>query len=227
MKTSRVVIAGMWIGVTVRAMNIARAFGVLALGAIACGGGPAPVTAKHEATSRYRKGDFVVYRYSGLYSKEPVELRESIAAQDGKRLTIDVVATRGSEKRRWQQVVTDSPDNERNNVVDELYEYAGGERRKLDNAGNADLKRLYEWTVIVPDGKPEDVHTDRAMLEVGHDNFTCNHTTGKTKWHGRSLAFETFDCPEFLWTHGRVRYWDPATGDEILRADVAGMGNDE
>lgn len=198
---------------------------VVALVTLGCGAAAAPVVAPKEATTRYRTGDYVVYRYAGVFTPEPVELRERIVEQHGDRLTIDVVATRGSEKRHWQQVVTDTPENERNNVVDELYEYVGGERHKLANPNNADLLRLYAWTVLTPDGKAEDVHTERAMLEVGHDNFTCERTSGKSRWHGRVLQFESFECPEFLWKHARVRFSDDSTGEEILRAEVADVGN--
>ncbi len=197
----------------------------LLAGSIACGGGAAPVVATKDSTTRYRKGDFVVYRYAGVYTPEPVELRERIVEQHGDRLTIDVTATRGTEQRHWQQVVTDTPENQKNNVVDELYEYAGSERRKLDNASNADLLRLYAWTMLTPDGKAEDPHTERAMLEIGHDSFTCERTSGKSRWKGRLLKFESFECPQFLWKHARVRFSDEATGEEILRAEVADQGS--
>jgi len=208
--------------------SLARAlFVTLALVAFAaCASAPpAPVVARHEATTRYRVGDYVVYRYSGLFTPEPVLLRERVAEQRGNRLTIDVVATRGSERRHWQQVVTDTPANERNDVIDELYEYVGSERRKLANVGNADLERLYAWTVLVPDERARGVHTETAMLAIGRDELTCERTFGQNRWHGRALQFESFECPAFLWTHARARFWDDSTGEEILRADVAETGN--
>ncbi|HEY1955786.1 MAG TPA: hypothetical protein VGH28_09235 [Polyangiaceae bacterium] len=207
-------------------MTMSRAMLALPLVLACASAPPPPVVATHRApTTRFRVGDFVVYRYSGLFTPEPVELRERIAAQDGLRLTIDVTATRGSEQRHWEQVVTDTPENERNGVVDELYEYVGGKRRKLANVGNADLVRLYSWTILQPDGKAHDVRTEKAMLTVGRDNYTCDRKFGKNEWHGKKLQFERFDCPEFLWTHARARFWDDATGEEILRADVSESGN--
>jgi hypothetical protein len=182
------------------------------------------VVAAKEATSRFHKGDFVVYRYSGLFSTEPVEVRERVVEQNGNHVTFDVVATRGSEQRHWSTVVTDTPENARGNVIDALYEYTGAERHKLDNANNADLVRLGAWTVLA-DGKDDNVHSERAMLEVGHDSFTCDRAFGTSHWHGRALKFERFECPDLLWKHGRARYWDESTGEEIFRADVADLGN--
>ena len=196
--------------------------------ALSCGSGPRPAAqaVSHPDTStRFRVGDYVVYHYTGLFTSEPVELRERISAREGKRLTIDVVATRGSEQRHWEQVVTDTPENERENVVDELYEHVGAERRKLANVGNADLMRLYSWTVLQPDGKASDVHTEKAMLTMGRDDFTCDRTFGKNTWHGRKVQFESFECPQFLWSHARARFWDDGTGEEILRVDVTESGN--
>lgn len=104
---------------------------VVALVLVACGGAaPPPVQAQRSVvTTRYRKGDYVTYRYAGLFTPEPVELRERVVAQDGNRLTLDITATRGTQQLHWEQIVTDTPDNQRNNVVDALYEYVGGARR--------------------------------------------------------------------------------------------------
>lgn len=48
--------------------------------------------------------------------------------QSGDRLVIDVVASRGSERRHWQQVVKDSADTQSNRVIEELWVLEGDER---------------------------------------------------------------------------------------------------
>ena len=65
-------------------------FGALTLGLLAC----APAT-------RYRVGDFAVYRYQGAALEEPVTLREEVVAQQGNRLRFDVTAIRASGQRAW------------------------------------------------------------------------------------------------------------------------------
>jgi hypothetical protein len=87
-----------------------------------------------------------VYSYTGEGLPQPVTLREEIVQRDGLRLHIQVEARRGSQVRRWVQVVTDTPQNQANNVIDELYELIGAERRRLANKDNRDVYRLYEWT---------------------------------------------------------------------------------
>lgn len=63
------------------------------------------------------------------------------------------------------------------------------------------------------------------MFDVGGERYTCERTSGKNRWHGRVVHFESYECPEFLWTHTRVRFSDESTGEEILRADVADVGH--
>jgi hypothetical protein len=99
-----------------------------------------------QPSTQYRVGDFVVYSYTGEALPQPVELREEIVQRDGLRLEIQIQARRGKEVRRWIQVVTDTPENQANNVIDELYELIGSERRLLANNDNRDAYRLYEWT---------------------------------------------------------------------------------
>ena len=92
--------------------------------------GTAPVA--HPST-HYRVGDFVVYSYTGEALPQPVTLREEIVQREGLRLHIQVEARRGSQVRRWVQVVTDTAENQANNFIDELYELIGTERRRLAN----------------------------------------------------------------------------------------------
>lgn len=107
---------------------------IACLGCAAAGPSVEPLTAAGVAgarqpgpATRYRVGDYIVYRYSGAFSTAPVLLREGVRAQQGNRLRIDVTLTRGDEVRRWIQVLTDTAENQQNNVIDGLYEVIDGE----------------------------------------------------------------------------------------------------
>lgn len=175
--------------------------------------------------TRFREGDFVVYRYTGTYTKEPVVLREQILAQDGLVLRIGVSVRRGIDERKWVQVVTDTPDNRKGNVVDALYLDDHGNLRRLDNKKNADLYALYEWTYLVPDGKPLTVVDGKREVTLQGARFECDVHGGKTKVQGRIVSFEEVECPEFLWTHAGARFWDEGTGEELYKADVVAFGH--
>jgi hypothetical protein len=177
-------------------------------------------------STRYRTGDYVVYRYSGSFTPSPVTLREEVLEQQDNRLTIEVRVERGTEKRRWLQVLTDTPENEKNNVVDELYLLSeGNERRRLPNVNNADLYRLYEWTVFNPNGKAQDVRISTSHASFGGVTFECDRTEGRNTWQERPLRFETNDCKQFLWTHGPGRFWDEMSGQDIIRIEILEFGN--
>jgi hypothetical protein len=191
---------------------------------LGCSGKPPPKEAPSGPTTRFREGDWVQYRYSGAYTKQPVVLREEVKVRQGIKLRIEVSARRGVDERKWIQIVTDTPENRANQVVDELFLVDHDVPQKLPNPKNRDLFALYEWTILHPDAKPTNVHTDKREVKIGEVTFTCDVRAGETKALGRKLSFEEIDCPEFLWTHAGGRYWDPSTNEEIYRAEVVGFG---
>jgi hypothetical protein len=152
-------------------------------------------------STQYRVGDFVVYSYTGEALPQPVELREEIVQRDGLRLHIQVEARRGSQVRRWVQVVTDTPENQANNVIDELHELIGSERRRLANKDNRDAYRLYEWTFppsFKGRGEPTPFsHT--VSIEARPMSADCQRrpvAVGETP-----AIMENCTSPAFLWTH--------------------------
>lgn len=197
---------------------------VLAITAACASTGSADAGREHDAGTRYQVGDYVVYRYSGAFTPAPVSLREVVLEREGDRLVIEVTATRASEQRRWLQVVTDTPENQRNNVVDELYEVVGGSKIRLENRDNLDLYRLYEWVVLQPDGKAAEVTTRRGEFSVSGKTFACEVSAGKNSWRGKQVRFEMQECPTFLWTHGPGRFWVDDTGEDIMRVEVVEAG---
>lgn len=170
-------------------------------------------------STRYRQGDFIVYRYSGAFSSAPVTLREEVRAQEGNRLRIDVTATRGAEERRWIQVLTDTPENQRNNVIDALYELIDGKPVKLEHKDNRDAFRLYEWILVMPEGRATDLQQGPCERVLGGTRSACTCTTGKNSWPGRAIHFEEAECPDFLWTHADGRFWDPSSGEDVHRGN--------
>jgi hypothetical protein len=200
------------------------ALAAFVIGALGCSGKPPPKEAPSGPTTRFREGDWVTYRYSGAYTKQAVVLREEVKARDGIKLRIEVSARRGVDERRWIQIVTDTPENKANQVIDELFVVDHDVPHKLPNPKNRDLRALYDWTYVTPESKPENVHVDKREVKLGEVVFTCDVRAGETKVLGRKAAFEEIDCPEFLWTHAGGRFWDVATNEELYRAEVVGFG---
>jgi hypothetical protein len=174
--------------------------------------------------SRYRKGDFVHYRYSGTYTTSPVEFVEVVADQHGLVLEIEVDATRGEEHRTWLQIVTDTPYNQKNNVVDALYVVENGQKRKLKNVNNNDLYALYDWTYVVPEGIPTDLAETDVDRTIGGVTYHCRAKSGRTHLKGKAVRFEEVDCKDFLWTHAGAQFVDEESGAMVYRAEVVEVG---
>ena len=161
------------------------------------------------AQSRYVLGDYVEYEYAGSYSVRPTLLRERVTLVDGLQLEIEVTAKRGTEHRSWIQVVTDTEANRTRNIVAELYEVIDGQRVRLENRSNADLMRLYSWTL--PDcGPPResggeheelDRHRERD-IPLGAEAQSCRCARQRVRCDDRPATMETCECPDFLWGHG-------------------------
>ena len=191
---------------------------------------PAPSTKRRaqeraDRGSPFRVGDYVVYRYEGAYTKHPVVLRERILEKNVFRLVIQVDAERGSERRRWIQVVTDTAENRKKNVVDELYEVKDGTRQRLENTDNRDLLRLYEWTLPPCEGGGRAAGETELELSVAGARFSCVCKEALVDCAGKPSRLETCECPEFTWTHagGEAR----AQGDAqlIWKVSVERFGN--
>ncbi|RJO65151.1 MAG: hypothetical protein C4523_16455 [Myxococcales bacterium] len=184
----------------------------------------APGAAPAAAVSLYRAGDYVIYEYTGALLDAPVKLEEEILEQEGLRLTIDVVATRNDERREWIQVVTDTPENQRNNVVDELYEVQNGQRVRLENADNADLLRLYEWTEPPKGGPLAPPVQEPRKVEGPTGKVTAYCAVGSWMVENRPAHFEYCASNEFLWTHLSMRLIDAATGKALYEMRAVESG---
>lgn len=190
-----------------------------------CAGLAPPQTAPRDPSgTSYRPGDYVVYRYTGAFTPRPVTLSEQVIKQQGSRLEIYVLAERGDERLEWVQVVTDTPDNQKNNMLDELYLLEHGQRVRLQNRNNEDALRLFRWTMIMPEGRPRDRELEPCEKYFGGRTFVCFCETGDNTWRGEEIAFEATRCPGFLWTHGPARMWFTDSEQIVYKMEVKEFG---
>lgn len=183
-----------------------------------------PTAPRDPSGTRYRAGDYVVYRYTGAFTPLPVTLSEQVIKQQGNRLEIYVLAERGEERLEWVQVVTDTPENQRNNVLDQLYLLEHGKRVLLENKDNKDAMRLYRWTLIMPEGRARDRDRDPCEKYFGGRTFACICDTGENTWRGEEIGFEGTTCPGFLWTHGPARMWSTDSEETVYKMEVKEFG---
>ncbi len=192
----------------------------LALGLVlaACGGAPAPgTTTSAAATTRYRVGDYVVYRYFGRHiGPEPRLLMEEVVSQEGDTLVIEVTLTEGhTQLRRWRQTVIDTEEHREANRVESLCQFRSVDGQPetcvaLANEGNADLLRMYEGLLVIPDAPATSAEETEAQHTVGGVEMTCTDRVTQVLVGGAPIDVTEIECPEFLWTHA---------GASFVRAD--------
>ncbi len=183
----------------------------------ACGGAPiasattAPSSVAESGT-RYRVGDYVVYRYFGRHiGPEPRLLMEEVVSQEGDTLVLEVTLTEGhTVLRRWRQTVIDTAANRDANRVESLCEVQGETCVVLANESNADLFRMYDGLFITPDAPATQSEETEATHTVGGVEMTCTDRVTHVLVAGEAVDITEVECPDFLWTHA---------GASFLRAD--------
>jgi hypothetical protein len=169
---------------------------VLSILLVACGpraGGVTIAPAGANASPDLHVGDAIVYRFSGSFSSQPVTVREEVRALDGKRVTIEIHATRGREERRWTQIGPIGNDARWNNAVDEV--------QGLPNPGDATLARLWEWVVYPAEGDPHGTASAACEQKIGAGTLAC---TCERSTIG-ALQTEQARCP-FAWQRGPAKW---------------------
>ncbi|OGS09200.1 MAG: hypothetical protein A2270_06470 [Elusimicrobia bacterium RIFOXYA12_FULL_51_18] len=175
-------------------------------------------------TSKYEAGDYVIYKYYGSYRPEPVILTEKILSKTGNKLEILVDWKSGKEGRSWKQVVTDTPFNQKNSIIDKLVRIENGKETELPNKDNLDLFKLYEGTYLMPQHSPRLINEEKKNLPVGNDNYLCRVRVYKTKVMGRHADMTVTDSEEFKWTNVSSSYKD-SRGGLIYAVEVLEHGN--
>ncbi len=174
------------------------------------------------STSRYRAGDFIVYRYTGSALDSEVRLSEKVIAREGLKLEIEVVARRGGKERRWIQVVTDTPKNQKTNKVDELFEIVDGNRVKLNSEDPKELYRLYAWVVPPLQGKPQRLRKETRQLMVAGKATTARCGVFSVKAGGRDAEMVDCESDELVWTNALTLI--TAGSETLYRMDVVDVG---
>jgi len=177
--------------------------GILFVLLAACGGAT-PHAETATATTRYRVGDYVVYRYAGrLIGPEPMHLMEEVIAQDGDRLVIEVTLTRGHDTvRAWRQTLVDTAENRASRYLEALCRIEGDTCTPLDDPSGAGSMAMYEGLSITPDAPATEVTESDVPLDVGGTEMTCHLRQSSITHEGDALTMKEYECAGLLWGHG-------------------------
>lgn len=181
---------------------------------------PASPPTSAGATRPLQPGARVVYRYEGSYRPSPVFLEERVLSRDGDRIVIDVSFSSGDEHRHWQMHLTDTPENEAANKIDQLVEIRDGRETVLANENGRDVMRLFEGTYLMPDGRRTGVKTTESTCEVAGRKYPCTVTEATQLVGGAQCAVREEESTAFAWTHVSGEYRRP-DGEVLYRVTVA------
>ena len=163
-------------------------------------------------------GEFIVFRFEGLFAPAPVVVRQELLERRGKRMVIDVHVERGGERLHYVHVARDAPSPAPYQVED-AYQVGGGQRQKLDISSH--LQQLRSWTEPALDGPAAFTHRSSVENHLGR----CFADWHAGVWRGRKVSVGRYDCG-LPWPQPLGEVTDALTGDRIMAASIVerGMG---
>ena len=157
-----------------------------------------------EATGSLRVGDFVVYRYSGLFSPDPVTLRMEVLSREGDAIEIEYLMGRGEERRQWIEILDVGLEREFP-TLKALFEVVDGQRVSRPTS---DQNQMLEWSRPQLDGFPREMRPAATVtLRIAGKPHECEVSRGTGQVDGQAISISTFQCPLFPW-------WNP--GSEMV-----------
>ena len=173
------------------------------------------------ATSARAPGDFVVYRFTGSFRKEPLTLTERVIARKGSLLTIDFAAAEGADRQELR-VRIDEASPTHNEVVSVARLDRGVEKPSTVEAYEALMAR----TALAADSNDALVGTEDVTVDVGGTAIPVKKTTYRVRVGRRRATLSTFESATFAWgdVGGEIT---GANGKVLYRAEVVDAGHDD
>jgi hypothetical protein len=161
-------------------------------------------------------GEYIVFRFEGLFTPAPVVVRQEVLDRRGNRMVIDVHVERAGEQLHFVHIARDAP-SPAPYQVEEAYQVVGGQRRRLDAASH--LRQLRAWTEPALDAAPAFTHRSSVENHLGR----CSADWHDGVWRGRKVSLGRYHCG-LPWPQALGEVTDPVGGDRILEASVVERG---
>jgi|GEM_PF-1892679 len=201
-------------------------------GATTTSSSPSNGAASSTTANRHQPGDWVIYRYSGTFTKAPVKVVQrvlSVETKDGKdRVTTGVHMERGTERMKFVQVTDGSLASKKaGDFPSEVIEYLpGGKEQALKGAEISSnvLFRLWNWTLPANvQGQPKNRTQSQAKVGIGAASFDCTQEEVDSEIGGKPVHLVLRQCDGFPWYKGpsEVKLVD---GTVYWQADVLAYG---
>jgi hypothetical protein len=170
-------------------------------------------------------GDYVVYRTVQLRNgkEETIHLLERVDEKHCRRIVLHDWLVRADERREWKMFLTDTPQNQANNVADGVTERTPTGWVTLKNQANADLRRLFDTGVDV-DGPTELVSKRELSCRVAKRSYSCTTKTTRGAVQGVPVIITCRTSSDFLWTNLGCEFVRMVDGKQIFRMEILDVG---
>lgn len=165
-------------------------------------------------------GDFVVYRFSGSFRKEPTTLSEKVVAKKGDAILVDVVATTGKDREEIFVKMSDAPEK-RNEVLG----VSKMENGKLVAIENGAYEALLARSTLAADRNDATLETEDVTVDVGSKKVAAKRTTFAVRVGKKSATMHTLEADGFAWGDlgGDIV---GKNGKAIYKAEIVDAGRD-
>lgn len=170
-----------------------------------------------------KPGDFVVFRFSGSFRKEPLLLTQRVVAVEGTLATIDMTLASENEKtagvREHLRVVFDRTPG----ATREVSKVTRVDGDREDAGTLEDYEKLMAKTIVVPDRNDDVIGSEVVSTNVGGAAMDVKKTSYRVAFGNKSAVMSTMTNDGFAWgdVGGEIK---ADNGKVIYRAEVVQIG---
>jgi hypothetical protein len=173
------------------------------------------------AANARKPGDFVVYRFSGSFRKEPLTIAQRVIDRQGSILTVDITAESGDDKRELR-VRLNEAEGAKNEVVSVARVEGGVERP----ASPAAYDKLMAEAMLAADQNEAFLGAEDVIIDVNGKPMPCHKASYRVRVGKKVATLNTLSSDGFAWgdVGGDIT---TASGKVLFRAEMIEAGHTE
>lgn len=167
-----------------------------------------------------KPGDFVVYKFTGSFRKEPITLTQRVLEVKGWTLVVEYTLKDGARKRTARVTLDKAPGAKREIVA--VIRVEGATQTAMSEA---DLDKWLAETVLAADANESTLGTENVTVAVGGKKLDCTKTTYRVLVGKKKATMSSITSAGFAWgdVGGEIKADD---GKLLYRAEVIDAGSD-
>jgi hypothetical protein len=167
-------------------------------------------------------GDYVVFRFSGSFQKQPLTLKQTVVGRSGGVVAIDMELTRGTEPAEALRVVMSDAPASQGELLG-VYRADGAEWTPTSTSA---YDQLMARVVVSADANEELLGTEETTVEVDDTSIACDKTTFRVRIGAVEATLSTLTSADFPWgdVGGEIT---SESGEVIYKAELLEIGHDD